>query len=132
VPLAIAPLMPVGIFAVQVMVVLGELLLRLTAVEALPEQMVWLAAGENATEGAGFTVMVNICAMPKQPFTSGVTIIVAVTGVMPVFIALNDVILLAPLAASPIDGVLFTQLNVVPITVPTKFIALTGDPLHTV
>ncbi len=40
----------------------------------------------------------------------GVTVIVAVTGDVPVFTAANEAMLPLPLAASPIDGVLLVQL----------------------
>ena len=62
----------------------------------------------------------------------GVTVIVAVTAVVPAFVALNEAILPVPLAANPIDGVLFTQLNVVPATEPVKFTAAVGVLLHTI
>lgn len=40
----------------------------------------------------------------------GVTVMVAFTGVLPVLIAVNDGMVLLPLAARPIDGSLFVQL----------------------
>ena len=52
----------------------------------------------------------NVCAVPGQPFTVGVTVMVAVTGVVPVLIAVKAAILPVPLAASPIAGLLFVQL----------------------
>ena len=63
---------------------------------------------------------------------TGVTVIVAVTGAVPVLIALNEAILPLPLAARPMDGVLFVQLNVVPATGPVKLTGAVGAPLHTV
>ena len=44
--------------------------------------------------------------------------IVAVTGVVPVFIAANEAILPVPLAARPMDGVVLIQLYTVPVTTP--------------
>jgi hypothetical protein len=44
----------------------------------------------------------------------------------------NDAIFPEPLAARPIDVVLFVQLNVVPATEPVKFTGAVGAPLHTV
>ena len=41
---------------------------------------------------------------------SGVTVIVATTGAVPVLIAVKEAILPVPVAASPIDGVLLVQL----------------------
>lgn len=63
----------------------------------------------------------------------GVTLIVAVTGAVPLLIALNEPILPVPLAANPIEAVLFVQLytTVPPVAVVEKFTALTGLPLHT-
>ena len=40
----------------------------------------------------------------------GVTVIVAVTGALVAFVAVNDAISPVPFAANPIDGVLFVQL----------------------
>lgn len=54
--------------------------------------------------------MLNILAVPKQPFAEGVTVIVAVTNVFELLAALNDGILPVPFAAKPIDVVLFVQL----------------------
>ena len=65
------------------------------------------------------------------PLVAGLTVMVAVTGVPPVFTALNEAIFPIPLAARPIDGVLFVQLNTVPATGPVKVTAVVGDPLHT-
>ncbi len=61
------------------------------------------------TDGVGFTVMLKVFAVPLHPVASGVTVIVAITGVVPVFIALNVEIFPVPLADSPIDGVLLVQ-----------------------
>ena len=41
VPLVATPVIPAGCVAVQLIVVFGVALLRLTVVVALPEQMVW-------------------------------------------------------------------------------------------
>ena len=54
--------------------------------------------------------MVNVCAVPVHEPKVGVTVIVAVTGEVPSFNAVNDAILPVPLAARPIDVVLFVQL----------------------
>lgn len=72
----------------------------------------WLAT-EFATD-VGFTVMVNVLEVPTQltlPLVKvGVTVIVAVTGALVVFVAIKDAILPEPVAGKPIEGVLFTQL----------------------
>jgi hypothetical protein len=58
--------------------------------------------------------MVNEEEVPTQvlpPLTiEGVTVIVEVTGVVKVFFAINPAIFPEPLAASPIDVLLFVQL----------------------
>jgi hypothetical protein len=57
-------------------------------------------------------LLVNVVGVPVQVvvFKLGVTVMVPVTGVVPVLVAINDPMLPVPLAARPIDGVLFTQL----------------------
>jgi hypothetical protein len=57
---------------------------------------------------------------------------VAVTGALVPLIAVKDAIFPEPLAARPIDGVLFTQLNVVPATGPLNVTGAVAAPLHTV
>lgn len=59
--------------------------------------------------------LVKVCAadIPHRPpgmLTLGVTVIVAVTGTNVPFVAMNDGMLPVPLAARPIDVVLFVQL----------------------
>ncbi|MBK7556992.1 MAG: hypothetical protein IPI54_01145 [Chitinophagaceae bacterium] len=80
--------------------------------------------------GVGFTVMVNVSGIPGQPDADGVTVIDAVTCVLPVLIAVKEGIFPLPFAASPIDGLLFTQLyDVLPIA-PVNVMALVAAPLH--
>jgi hypothetical protein len=66
---------------------------------------------------------VNVCAPPVKlnvvvvgvtVVKVGVTIIVAVTGAVVALVAVKAGILPVPLAARPIEGVLFVQLKVVP------------------
>jgi hypothetical protein len=47
------------------------------------------------------TVIVKVSAMPAQPSKEGVTVMVAVTGEVPLLTAVNDGRLPLPLAASP-------------------------------
>ena len=54
--------------------------------------------------------------VPEQPSAFGVAVIVAVTGVLLEFKAVNAEISPDPLPAKPILGVLFTQSKVVPET----------------
>jgi hypothetical protein len=57
--------------------------------------------------------MLNCLSSPEQVTPAlvyfGVTVIVATTGVVPLFNAVNAAILPVPLPANPIDGVLFVQ-----------------------
>ena len=77
----------------------------------MPTHKFWLAG--STTFGVGFTVIVKVSALPAQiwvPFTyCAVTVIVAVSGVLPVFVAVNIPMLPVPLAAKPIDGLLLLQ-----------------------
>lgn len=65
------------------------------------------------------------------PLVDGVTVTVAVTGALVAFVAVKEAILPAPLAANPIDAVLFVQLNIVPATVPVKLTAAVEVLLQT-
>ena len=78
----------------------------------------------------GFTVMVNVNGVPVHPIADGVTVIVATTGTAVRFVAVNDGMFPVPLAASPIDGVLFVQAKVVPDTGLVKVIAAVVAPLQ--
>jgi len=79
-----------------------------------PSQMV---APLTETLGLGFTVIVNEMGFPKHPFALGVTVMVATIGVVPEFVTTKGVMFPFPLAAKPINGLLFTQLYVVLATV---------------
>ena len=58
---------------------------------------------------------------------------VAVTATLPALMAVKLAILPAPLAASPMDGVLFVQLYTIvpPVVGLVKFTAVVGELLHT-
>lgn len=84
----------------------------------LPLQSTWLATA--ATVGVGLTVMVNVLDVPVQPFADGVTVIVATTGVVPVFTAVKLAISPLPEAAKPIEVLSFVQLYNVPPTAPVN------------
>ena len=75
-------------------------------------QSTWLATA--FTVAVGFTVMVNVVAMPTQltPLfvNVGVTVIVATIGVVVLLVAIKVGILPVPLAAIPIEAALFVQL----------------------
>lgn len=128
IPLAASPI-DVVLF-VQLYVVPVTLPVKLTGEMKAPLHNVWSLVG--ITFGVGLTVMVNVSFCPLQLFAFGVTITVAVTGTLVVFIALKDAILPAPLAARPVDTVLFVQLYEVPLTFPLKFTAVVADELHSV
>ena len=87
--------------------------------------------------GEGFTVITKLLALPGQvacglpPIFNGVTVMVAVTSVEPVLIAANGRMLPDPLAASPMEVVLFVQVKLVAL-VPVKVIIVVAIPLHTV
>ena len=72
--------------------------------------------------GVGLTVTVKLMGVPLQPLAEGVTVTVAVIGVVPVLEAVNPGILPVPLVPKPIlvDEV---QLKEVPLTAPVKLIA---------
>lgn len=83
--------------------------------------------------------MVNVIAVPTQLTPAfvyvGVTVMVAVTGAVVALAATNDPILPEPLAAKPMEGVLFTQLKTTllpPLLLLglTNAIAVVEDPLH--
>ena len=80
----------------------------------------------------GFTVIVNVCGVPVQPTADGVTVIVAVTGALVKLIAVKAAIFPLPVAARPIEVLLFVQLKDVPLTAPAKVIAFVVAPLHNV
>lgn len=54
--------------------------------------------------------MVNVPGVPGHPLAVGVTVIVAVTGAVPVFTALKAAMFPLPVAPSPMDGSLLVQL----------------------
>ena len=62
----------------------------------------------------------------------GVTMIVATTGVFPLFTAVKEAILPVPLAARPIEVLLLTQLKMVPGIELTNTTVLVLVPLQTV
>ena len=76
----------------------------------------------------GLTVTVKVVGVPVHPFAVGVTIIVAATGAVVAFVAVNEGMLSEPLAARPIAGLLFVQVNVVPLTGPDKVVIGASTP----
>ena len=53
--------------------------------------------------------MLKVIAVPEQPLAVGVTVIVAVIGALVLLYAVNALISPVPVAANPIEVVLFVQ-----------------------
>lgn len=68
------------------------------------------SVAETVNVCKGLTVMVKVWAVPKQPFTVGVTVMVAITGLAVPFVAVKAAIVPVPLAAKPMVVLLFVQL----------------------
>lgn len=131
-PLAGRPI--VELLFVQVYTVPGTAPAGVTAVVAVPLQTVWFAIA--FTFGVGFTVIVKLADGPVQVTPAlvklPVTVTVAVTGAVPVLVAVNAGVLVVPAVPRPILGVLFVQVYTAPLTGPLKKIAGIGVPLHTI
>jgi len=63
----------------------------------------------TVTVGVGFTVIIYEEAVPVHPLTEGVTVIVALIGVVPGLVAVNEAIFPVPLEANPIAVLVFVQ-----------------------
>lgn len=78
-------------------------------------------------------MIVNVFEIPLQPNAfDGVTVIVATTGDIPVFVAVKAGILPVPLATNPIEGVLLVHEKVVPAEEPLKVIAFCRAALQSI
>lgn len=91
----------------------GVLPLNTTEGTATPTQYTWF--GTLLTVGTGFTVIVNVIEAPVHTApvvaeVTGVTVIVAVTGAVPLLTATNEAISPEPEAARPIELLVFVQL----------------------
>ena len=102
----------------------------------MPAQILFPGFAAIVTEGTivGLTVIENVCVGPLQetlpPVNTGVTIMVDVTAVEPAFVAVKAAMLPEPLAARPIDGLLFVHVyDVAPV--PEKLTAEVEVLLHT-
>ena len=102
---------------------------KFTVAVGAPAQSVWLPTG--FTFGMGFTVMEVVAGVPGQLPAVGVTVIVEVTGAVPVLVPVKDPILPTPLPAKPVVVLLFVQLYTVPVIPPVQLMAVVGEPLHT-
>ena len=89
------------------------------------------------TCAVGFTVIVKLRGVPVHvtlPLVyAGVTVIVAVTGDVPVLTAPKEAILPVPLAPSPIEVLLFVQLYTIvpPVVGEPNATAVVFAPVHT-
>ena len=74
--------------------------------------------------------MVNVKDMggPVHPFAAGITVMVAIIAVIPLFDAVKEGIFPVPFAPSPMDGLLFVHVKVVPATGPLKAIGAVMTP----
>ena len=81
--------------------------------------------------GVGLTVMVKVVSFPMQLFAEGVKVMVAVTGAVPVFIAVKDAIVPVPEAPRPMDVFELLQEITVLNGTPNKLISGTTSLLHT-
>ena len=138
-PLAANPID--GVLFIQLYTTVPPVLvvLKFMAVVALLLHKDWF--GVAFTVAVELTVIVNELGVPTQLTPAfinvGVTVIVAMTGAVLVLVAVNDGIFPEPLAANPIDGVLFTQLKIILLPAPplvglVKLIAAVDTPLHNV
>jgi hypothetical protein len=90
-------------------------LLNVIAAVDEPLQSTWLAT--RFTVATGLTVIVNVIGKPAQPFGDiGVTVIVAVMALVKLLAVTKLGMLPIPVAAKPMDGLLFTQVYEVPAT----------------
>jgi hypothetical protein len=103
---------------------------KFTAVVAAPLHKVWSVT--LSTVGVGFTVMVNVSTGPGQPLAVAVTDTVAVTGALPVLVAVKVPMLPLPDATKPMDASLFVHANVEPAVGLVKVMAVVVAPLHKV
>jgi hypothetical protein len=107
-PVPLAP-KPIDVFVfVQLKVVPLTEPVNVIALVATPLHNAWLPGG--ATFALGFTVIVNVFAVPGQLAVEGVTVIVAVTGLLPGLVTVKAGIFPLPLAVKPIEVLLFVQL----------------------
>ncbi len=111
---AILPVPPLpkpieGVLFVQLNIVLATPPPKMTGAVAAPLHNDWLAGWFTLVVGC--TVMVKVfCSVELQASADRPTVIVAVTGTVPLLTAVKEDILPVPLLAKPIDGLLFVQL----------------------
>ena len=81
---------------------------KLNAPVDVPLQKLWLAG--TTTVGVGYTVTVNVCAVPTHPIADvGVTVNMPEMIVVPLLVPVNERVLPLPDAPVPMLGLLFTH-----------------------
>src|SRR5689334_14738268 len=92
-----------------------------------PSHTTWSTGA--VTPGVGFTVIVNEVVAPvHEPYT-GVTVMVATAGVLPVLMPLNEVMSPVPLPARPM--LVLSLVHVKAVAVPPKVTVVVAAPLQT-
>lgn len=66
--------------------------------------------------------------MPTQPLAVGVMVMVPETGALVVLLAVNEGIMVTPLAANPMEGLELVQAKVVPLTALTGVVTRVRSP----
>lgn len=117
-----------GVLFVHAKVVPATGPVKLIAETIAPLQTVALFTG--STVGVGFTVIVKANDVPVHPLAVGVTVMVAITGAVPVLRAVNVGIDPVPPAAKPMDVSLLVHVKVVPATGLLKVTATVAFPLQ--
>ena len=84
----------------------------------------------DPTTGVGLTVIVKLSCGPVQPLADGVMVMVATVGVLPLSVAIKELMLSIPLCPRPMVVSEFVQAYVVPLTDPVKCTAVVAAPLH--
>ena len=135
-PVPLAPIPMVGVLFVHEYVVFPTVLMveKIIGIVFIPLHKIWSEG--SFTCPVGFTVIVKVREAPIQviePFSkNGVTMIVAITGAVPLFMAVKGVMFPVPLAPRPMLVVLFVHVYVL---VPPVFTVLkvteSIEPLHT-
>ena len=122
-----APVIFALIDGVQLYVVVPAVLviLEVKAIDGADPEQIVAVVGVAVADGVGLMVIVNDLTTPEQAVADdndGVTCMVAVIGVVPAFIVVNEGMLPVPLAPKPIDELLFVQAKFVPVIAPVKVI----------
>ncbi len=113
VPDAGIPVTSMLLSLVQLYVAPGVLPVNDIIVTGKPEQITWLL-GEAKASVTGLTSTVAVMGVPWQPSAVANTDITAVSGTVELFMAVKPAIFPIPLAASPMDALLFAHVKAAP------------------